>query len=225
MDTKSLSTMTKLATPDQPAVDEAVGKAIDKTVYKAVCKVMAEDDADMQMDSSSGPAAIDPGCSSSPLAPSESKLTVPESINTLVRPFRSLNVHGRYSYLPKPRMIDSDVKREKKRKRVQFSHEEPEIIGIKKIKVDKESRSSSSATEPRPKKIKIKTKKASDEDASKTKQDEHTEPSQGTRKRFGPVYYYTKRRQRLALKNGEPPMPSTTVGDPSTSLHTCQNPS
>ncbi|KAK8083821.1 hypothetical protein PG996_002602 [Apiospora saccharicola] len=226
MDTTSLTIMTKLATPDQPAFDEAVGKAIDKTVYKTVCKAMKEDDTDMQMDFSSGPAAIDMDCSSSLLASSEPKSTVPKGINTLVRPFQSLNVHDLFSYLPKQRMIDSDIKREKKRKRVQFSDEDPEIIGIKKIKkikVDKQWRSSSSATEPRPKKIKIKSKKANDDDASKPKQDEQTEPNQGTKKRLGPVYYYTKRRQRLTLRHGEPPIPSPDVVDPSTKLNTYQH--
>ncbi|KAK7968952.1 hypothetical protein PG988_008025 [Apiospora saccharicola] len=120
-------------------------------------------------------------------------------------------------------MIDSDIKREKKRKRVQFSDEDPEIIGIKKIKVDKQWRSSSSATEPRPKKIKIKSKKANDDDASKPKQDEQTEPNQGTKKRLGPVYYYTKRRQRLTLRHGEPPILSPDVVDPSTTLSTYQH--
>ncbi|KAK7923462.1 hypothetical protein PG985_007533 [Apiospora marii] len=112
----------------------------------------------------------------------------------------------------RPLMIDSDIKREKKRKRVRFSDEADEEIGvkpIKKIKVDKSASSSKLGTERMAPKPIIKAKGSSQ--ASQPELEEKSDEKQGTVKRRGYLRTYAKRRQRLTTRSGGPPTPNYTV--------------
>ncbi|KAK8083823.1 hypothetical protein PG996_002604 [Apiospora saccharicola] len=103
--------------------------------------------------------------------------------------------------LRKPRKllkIDSDIKREKKRKRVHLDDDEES--GMKMIKVDDSRFSRMSTVEKPRKRITIKTKNPSD-GSSQPQLEGQPELTQGTKKRLGPLYYHKRLRERQAARD------------------------
>ncbi|KAK7923464.1 hypothetical protein PG985_007535 [Apiospora marii] len=188
----------------EQAFHEAIDTQVDKFVYKAVSKAMKDDNDALHVE------PVSNGLQNLSLSNESFAIDRAQALLHMPRPI--LRQHRM------PRMIDSDIKREKKRKRVQFSDDEPEVMGTKKIKVNEPTASSMPPTEQPRKKPGIKTKRTSDA-AAKAKSEGQTEPNQCTTKRLGPLRTYMKSRQRLAWINSMPPIPSHAVEYESESSH------
>ncbi|KAK8140169.1 hypothetical protein PG984_000235 [Apiospora sp. TS-2023a] len=193
----------------EQAVIQAIEGQIDRAVYKAVSKAMKDDEGAIFVE---------------PVSRGLDRLSLSDEIAASDRSLAQ-DLH-----MPRPilcqrrklRKVDNDIKREKKRKRVRFDDEETDA---KRIKVEKSQPSSMSATEQPQKKAIIKRKNHSNGDTNpKLVEQIESESEQGTKKRLGPLHYYTKLRERLAARDGLAYNSSNDAMDESKPSHEYLNP-